>query len=311
MFKIKVKMQFDILPRDIIVLICKYLDGKNICKCISQLNKRLNGISSDYKIWRHFCIQLCPLSSNLGLYVQDNSEQWKQFYMNFLPNNINQGLNYVQLNMILKQLNLPINDKNFLRFYIYVYYGDPHPSNKQILNINLKNCETNVINCTISIYFHLDENQKVLFFYGEKSLYSTIEFVAIDRRFNDPIKTIYSTKCNQVPLSETKKYGYQFCSVDGKFKTGVRVTDLSTKSKSMLLNYFGDEFKDNLNAKRIRLSDNTHETSRMYGNDSSYTDWRQQSCVSIPNIKCGEITYLELTCPIDFIFNKLYKSTNI
>ena len=163
--------------------------------------------------------------SNLGLYAQENPSQWKDFYIKFLPNHIKQAESFVKAELILRRLNLPPKDKNFLRFYIYVYYGEPEPSGKQVVNIPLEACELSTADGTINIFIETDK-QKLLYFFGEEGLQSTIELMAVDRRLSPPLQLIHSTKLYRASMKDTKEKGYHYFASYGGVETRIRITTL-------------------------------------------------------------------------------------
>ena len=56
------KFEFIDFPKDILVFIFQYLNAPTLIHKISILNKKLNKISKDWKIWRSYCINTCPIS---------------------------------------------------------------------------------------------------------------------------------------------------------------------------------------------------------------------------------------------------------
>jgi len=110
-----------------------------------------------------------------------------------------------------RRLNLLPSNKEYLRFFCHIWYGDSNQSLKQVLPLVPENCkldeERKVLQMTFKPPTSKSLKDCVYFFYGEGGYRSTIEFVMLNRKSADPQQVLLSEK----PYQSSVKYtGYHF-----------------------------------------------------------------------------------------------------
>lgn len=285
-------MSVERLSKDVLILICKFLDVKSLCNCFSRLNKKCLFVAQDWRVWRFHCLNLVPMAKFLGSFKEEYSgKQWKDFYKNYLPTHIEHGKNFVKAQMLTTRLNLSNKNKNFLMFYLYIYYNTPDPSTKQIVTIPIDCCEFSEIDGTIHI--HKQISQQILFFYGQFGWVSTIELVAVDRSSTPNLKILHSTKSYEPSPRES---GFHFKSLEN-FKIFLKLTTIGSKTHKTLSEALDLNHTPRIIEWDIPIS--------MRGN-TEYSDTLQQMSVPLVDFHCGEIVAIDITCPISDVYSKIF-----
>jgi len=262
---------------------------------VSQVSKRCKRITWDQKLWYKFCTELC--GEHLELLDDVNSTDFKKTYIS-LHNKPPRGLvSFLKLSWILRRLQLTIRDPQFLQLSIHLYSARGTKNEvKQILYLDTKSStvpdyENELDSGVYNMAFKAFPNQDFpVFFYGEKNIYTSADFVAVGRKFEPREKRILQDVGLQARAP--RKSGWHFGSSyshDHRPLFRLRVFPLSSKQLEKL----GVQ----VTCQRDPGTGHSHRFE-----SAEDTSWRLRSSNSMVMCNVGEVVGFEVCMSVEQLF---------